>query len=67
MKRSKKHHLDFEIDKLTRSIENVATGDSFQTELSLLTNSDLKSVTKKNGWLFNWRSEFKNIDEKFIN
>ena len=64
MKRSKKHHLDFEIDKLTRSIENVATGDSFQTELSLLTNSDLKSVTKKNGWLFNWRSEFRNIERE---
>lgn len=44
--------LDFIIDKLTNSIENVITGDSFQTEISLLQNSDLKSVTKKNGWLF---------------
>jgi hypothetical protein len=52
--------LDFTIDKLTNSIENVITGDSFQTEISILQSSDLKSVTKKNGWLFNWSEEFKN-------
>ena len=52
--------LDFVIDKLTNSIENVITGDSFQTEIAILQNSDLKSVTKKNGWLFNWNEEFKN-------
>lgn len=52
--------LDFIIDKLTNSIQNVITGDSFQTEISILQNSDLKSVTKKNGWLFNWSEEFKN-------
>lgn len=52
--------LDFKIDKLTNSIENVITGDSFQTEISILQSSDLKSVTKKNGWLFNWSEEFKN-------
>ena len=51
--------LDFIINKLTNSIENVITGDSFQTEISILQNSDLKSLTKKNGWLFNW-NEFKN-------
>lgn len=50
---------DFIIGKLTNSIENVITGDSFQTEISILQNSDLKSLTKKNGWLFNW-NEFKN-------
>ena len=52
--------LDFIVDKLTNSIENVITGDSFQTEISILQNSDLKSVTKKNDWLFNWSEEFKN-------
>jgi hypothetical protein len=52
--------LDFLIDKLTNSIENIITGDSFQTEISILQNSDLNSVTKKNGWLFNWSEEFKN-------
>jgi len=51
--------LDFIINKLTNSIENVVTADSFATEISVLTHADLKTVTKKNGWLFNWRSEFK--------
>ena len=52
--------LDFIIDKLTNSIENIITGDSFQTEIAILQNSDLKHLTKKNGWLFNWNEEFKN-------
>jgi hypothetical protein len=51
--------LDFIIDKLTNSIENVITGDSFSTDISILTNNDLKTVSKKNGWLFNWRDEYK--------
>jgi len=50
--------LDFEIDKLTNSIENVITGDSFSTEISVLRTNDLKTVSKKAGWLFNWRDEF---------
>ena len=51
--------LDFIVDKLTNSIENVVTRDSFATEISVLSNSDLKLVTKTNGWVFNWRDEFK--------
>ena len=49
--------LDFEIDELTNSIRNVVSNDSFQTTISRITKSDLKSVTKKKGWLFNWRQE----------
>ena len=59
MERDKEIGLDFIIDKLTNSIENVVTGDSFATEISILTANDLKTATKKNGWLFNWRDEFK--------
>jgi hypothetical protein len=51
--------LDFIVDKLTNSIENVVTGDSFKTEIAILTKSDLKLVSKKKGWLFNWRMEMK--------
>lgn len=51
--------LDFIIDKLTNSIENVLTGDNFSTEVSLITLPDLKAVTKKNGWQFDWRHELK--------
>ena len=54
--------IDIEIDKLTNSIENVITGDSFQTDVSLIDKDDLKSITKKNGWLFNWKSEYKQPD-----
>lgn len=57
MKKEKIHFHDFEVDKLTRSIENAVTGDSFQTEVSYLLKSDLKQVTKKNGWDFNWKKE----------
>ena len=59
MKTNTEIGLDFIIDKLTNSIENVITGDSFTTEISVLTISDLKSVGKKDSWLFNWRDEYK--------
>ncbi len=45
------------MDKLTRSIENVATGDSFATDISYLQKKDLKQITKRNGWFFNWKQE----------
>ncbi len=48
---------DFIIDRLTHSIQNVQSGDSFTTEISLLTKADLKIVTKKKGWRFNWLAE----------
>jgi len=51
--------LDFEIDKLTNSIENVVTGDSFLTDVSVITLADLKTITKKNNWQFDWKSEYK--------
>jgi hypothetical protein len=59
MRKTNKLGLDFIVDKLTNSIENVITGDSFATDISVLTQQDLKTVSKKNGWLFNWKDEFK--------
>lgn len=59
MRQKKDTGLDFIIDKLTNSIENVVTGDSFATEISVLGKTELNLVSKKNGWLFNWRDEFK--------
>ena len=55
-------YIDIEIDKLTNSIENAITGDRFQTDVSLIVKSDLKSITKKNRWLFNWQNEYKQPD-----
>jgi hypothetical protein len=51
------NYLDFVVDKLTRSIENVVTGDSFQTEITFLTKDDLKRITKSSGWSFDWKKE----------
>lgn len=59
MKYSSDLGLDFVIDKLTNSIENVQTGDNFPTEISLLNSAEIKNITKKNGWNFNWKAEFK--------
>lgn len=59
MKKQKEIGLDFEVDKLTNSIQNLKSGDSFPTEISLLTKAELKGLTKKNGWQFNWVSEMK--------
>ncbi len=52
--------LDFHVDKLTNSIENVITGDSFKTDVSIITEKDLKQITKRKGWLFDWKSEISN-------
>ncbi|MEM6843207.1 MAG: hypothetical protein AAF632_13340 [Bacteroidota bacterium] len=59
MKR-KSQLLDFLIDDLTNSIKNRISGDSFQTEVARLTKQNLKSVTKKAGWNFSWRTELNN-------
>lgn len=59
MKKSQIIYLDFIVDKLTNSIENSKTGDSFRTSISLVTKDELKNVTKKNGWAFDWKSELK--------
>ena len=59
MKKSQKIGLDFEVDKLTNSIENIVTGDSFATDITIISIFDLKTVIKKNGWQFDWKLELK--------
>jgi hypothetical protein len=49
---------DILIDKLTRSIENVVTGDSFPTDITLISSADLKNCTPQKGWRFERRAEF---------
>lgn len=51
--------LDFVIDKLTNSIENVVTGESFATEVSMLSKNELFLIAEKNEWMFNWIDEYK--------
>ncbi len=57
MAKSKKYLLDFEVDKLTNSIENTFTGDSFQTDIIRLSKHDLKLISSEKGWLFDWKFE----------
>jgi len=57
---NKRMQLEFEIDKLTHSIENVETGESYKTEVLPLLADDMKHILKKNGWQFNWEVETKN-------
>lgn len=59
VKKNQQIGLDFLIDRLTNSIENVITGDVFQTEVSVFTGQDARSCTKKNGWNFDWKFELK--------
>lgn len=56
--KNKAYLIEIEIDKLTNSIENVITLDSFTTEVLLVTKDDIKIITKKNGWNFDWKNEF---------
>ena len=67
MKKVRPIHLGFIIDKLTNSIQNTISGDSFSTEVLRLTKSDLKQVSLKNGWNFNWRLELADNTKKFLN
>jgi hypothetical protein len=55
--------FDLEIDKLTRSIENAISGDSFKTEILEIAATDIRKL-KKADWLFNWKSEAKLKDRK---
>jgi len=54
----KKNYIDIEIDKLTNSIENIETGESFDTKIVRLAIKDIKLIAKAD-WRFDWRKEIK--------
>jgi hypothetical protein len=54
----KERLVDLEIDKLTNSIENSRTGETFDTEIVRLKAKDVKLISKKD-WLFDWGAEIK--------
>lgn len=58
MKKNKIIYLDFDVDKLTNSIENVISGEVFDTLVVKLNPADGKSI-KKTEWTFNWNNELK--------
>jgi len=51
--------LDFEVDKLTNSIENAVSGEVFDTLITQLNSIDARQI-KKAEWTFNWQIEIKN-------
>lgn len=51
------------IDRLTRSVENALTGDSFKTEVLEFTKED-KTMVRQGGWLFDWVKESKDVSKK---
>jgi hypothetical protein len=59
VKKRDKIGLDVEIDELTNSIKNVISGDRFSTDISRITKADLKKITVKDGWQFDWKLELK--------
>jgi len=58
------HKHSFYIDKITNSIEDAASGKNYDTDVILVTSTDLKIVFKKNKWNFNWKAEFKKKDRQ---
>ncbi len=64
MPKQNKYHLEIEVDRLTNSIVNTISGDSFPTDVHPVLKADLKSITKKSGWLFNWASELRLSDRQ---
>lgn len=58
MKKSKLIYLDFEVDKLTNSIENAISGEVFDTLIVQLKPTEGKSI-RKTEWAFNWHTELK--------
>ena len=56
MKSIKTIYQNFEVDKLTNSIENAVSGEVFDTLIVKVT--DGKEI-KKNDWNFNWHTEIK--------
>ncbi|HEY5368022.1 MAG TPA: hypothetical protein VIJ75_03445 [Hanamia sp.] len=48
--------LDFIVDKLTNSIENIQTGEVFDTIIIRLTRAD-NNLIKKTEWQFDWHQE----------
>ena len=59
---AKRQQFDLEIDKLTRSIENAISGDSFKTEILEFTPADIRKL-KKADWLFDWKAEAKSVEK----
>jgi hypothetical protein len=57
--------LEFEVDKLTNSIENTRTGEVFDTEIAKVLFTE-KHPFKKSDWLFDWNKELKDSTKEIF-
>ncbi|MEA5460554.1 hypothetical protein VB796_15975 [Arcicella sp. LKC2W] len=64
MKQDDTYILDFEIDKLTNSIENAQTGEIFDTEIVNVTLENNNREIKKSEWIFNWKKELQTTEKQ---
>lgn len=51
MKNTRNRGLDIEIDKLTNSIENISTGEVFDTDIFRLTETESNQIIESD-WQF---------------
>jgi hypothetical protein len=58
VKKATANYLDIEIDKLTNSIENIETGEVFDTEISIMNLESIKLIVRAD-WKFDWRKEIR--------
>jgi hypothetical protein len=54
---------NFFVDKITNSIEDAITGKRHDTQVIAIIPSDLKTILKKNGWKFDWKTESKKSNQ----
>ncbi len=53
-----RRRLDFKVDKLTNSIENIVTGEVFETDVNALLITDLP-LLQGGKWQFDWEREIR--------
>ena len=56
MKNTRNRGLNIEIDKLTNSIENISTGEVFDTDIFRLTEAESNQIIESD-WQFDWITE----------
>ncbi len=65
MSKQTRKYQSFLIDKLTNSIENTLSGEVFDTEITLVSDMDIKALKRKD-WQFNWKTEYKDSAKKIF-
>jgi hypothetical protein len=63
VKKQKTILVDIEIDKLTNSIENAVSGDTFNTDIFQLFSKDVRQIIKED-WQFKWQEQLKLTDRE---